>query len=110
SHLAKSISQTFNDSSGHVTAKLSRSTMTFFTQGQLEAIAGALGDTADGLTGSEIAFLISACAMVDPGPLTKRDRIYNAFAESQNSRQARTHILAFIRKAMDPAKYARNPE
>lgn len=34
--------------------------MTFFTQGQLEAIAGALGDTTDGLSNPEIGFLFQA--------------------------------------------------
>lgn len=62
-----------------------------FAQDQLEAIAGALGDTERGLTNPEIAFLIEAAKMVDPGPMTKRHRIYNAFAESQNTRQNRTH-------------------
>jgi len=33
--------------------------MTCFTQAQLEAIAAALGDTTTGLTGTEIAFLLS---------------------------------------------------
>lgn len=80
-----------------------------FAQDQLEAIAGALGDTDRGLTNPEIAFLIEAAKMVDPGPMTKRHRIYNAFAESQNARQNRTHILAFIRLAMKPARYSRDP-
>jgi uncharacterized protein (TIGR02391 family) len=79
-----------------------------FTQGQLEAISSALGDTHDGLTNAEIEFLIGACGMIDPGPGTKRHRIYNAFAESQNKRQDRTRILGFIRKSMEPARYARD--
>ena len=83
--------------------------MPLFTAAELEAIAYALGDTNSGLTGREIEFLINASQMVDPGPDTKARRLYNAFAESQNSRQARTHILAFIRKAMAPARYAREP-
>ncbi|WP_295708907.1 hypothetical protein [uncultured Brevundimonas sp.] len=81
-----------------------------FAQDQLEAIAGALGDTEKGLTNPEISFLIEAAKMVDPGPMTKRHRIYNAFAESQNSRQDRTHVLAFIRLAMKPARYSRKPQ
>jgi uncharacterized protein (TIGR02391 family) len=48
--------------------------------------------------------------MVDPGEITKRHRIYNAFAASQNSRQDRTRILGFIRQAMKPPRYAREPE
>ncbi len=80
-----------------------------FSQGQLEAIAGALGDTETGLKGTEIGMLIAACQMVDPGEMTKRHRIYNAFAESQNARQDRTRILGFIRKAMSPDRYSREP-
>jgi hypothetical protein len=79
-----------------------------FSQAQLEAIAGALGDTDAGLKGTEIAML-PTCGMVDPGEITKRHRIYNAFAESQNSRQDRSRILGFIRRAMEPAKYSREP-
>jgi hypothetical protein len=83
----------------------------FFTQGQLRAIADALGDTTDGLSGSEIGELLAACQMVDIDPaITKRHRLYNAFAHDQNTRQARTHILAFIRKAMRPERFPRCPE
>ena len=40
--------------------------------------------------------------MADPDPtLTKRRRLYNAFALSQNTRQDRVVILAFIRKTKD---------
>jgi len=85
--------------------------MTRFTQAQLEAIAGALGDTAAGLTGAEIAFLLSSSQIVDRDPaLTKRHRLYNAFAGSQNERQDRTRIMGFIRKAMKPERFARMPE
>jgi uncharacterized protein (TIGR02391 family) len=84
--------------------------MAFFTQDQLEAIAGALGDTDAGLTGSEIQYLLASSRMADPGPITKRVRIYNAFVESQNSKKNRTNILEFIRLAMKPARYSREPE
>jgi len=83
--------------------------MTLFAQDHLEAIAGALGHTDHGLTGPEIVFLIASAKMVDPGEMTKRHRIYNAFAESQNSKRNRTHILQFIRLAMSPARYSREP-
>lgn len=79
------------------------------TQAQLEAIASALGDTTDGLTNTEIDFLFRSCELRDPGPGTKRHRIYNAIVESQNKRQDRTRILGFIRKAMSPARYVRDP-
>ncbi len=87
------------------------STMSFFTQSQLQAIADALGDTSEGLSGSEIAHLLATCGMSDPSPaMTKRHRLYNAFAESQNTRADRAAVLALIRKSMKPELYARSPE
>lgn len=82
-----------------------------FSQSQLEAIAAALGDTSDGLTGSEIAHLLATCRIVDTDPtLTKRHRLYNAFAQNQNERQDRTRILGFIRKTMKPERFMRSQE
>lgn len=82
-----------------------------FTQSQLEAIAAALADTTEGLTGSEIGHLLATCQMQDPTPeLTKRHRLYNAFADDQNKRQHRRQILGFIRHAMKPERYARSSE
>lgn len=55
-----------------------------FTQEQLRAIADALGDTDEGLTGSEIAHLLASAEMTDTDPtLTKRHRLYNAFVNDQ---------------------------
>lgn len=84
--------------------------MALFSQDQLEAIANALGDTGAGLTGREIEFLLTSAKMIDPGAITKRIRIYNAFAESQNTKRNQSHVLAFIRFAMKPARYSRSPE
>jgi uncharacterized protein (TIGR02391 family) len=82
-----------------------------FTQMQLQAIADALGDTSEGLTGFEIAHLLETCKMIDTDPMmTKRHRLYNAFAASQNALQDRTRILGFIRYAMKPEQYARAAE
>jgi uncharacterized protein (TIGR02391 family) len=78
-------------------------------QSQLEALAAALGDTELGLTNAEIEFLFTGSRMRDPGPMTKRHRIYNAFVEVQNRRQDRTNVLQFVRLAMDPARYVREP-
>ena len=84
--------------------------MAVFTQDQLEAIAGALGDTSAGLTGSEIQHLLASSKMADPGPITKRIRIFNAFVDCQNAKKNRTNILEFIRLAMKPARYTREPQ
>jgi hypothetical protein len=77
-----------------------------FSQSHVEAIAAALGDTSEGLTGSEIAHLLQVCGIPDPTPqITKRHRLHNAFAASQNCRQDRKAILAFIRTSMKPERY-----
>lgn len=82
-----------------------------FNAAELAAIADALADTSEGLTGSEIEFTLSECGMTDVSPdLTKRKRLFNAFVGSQNSRQDKTRILGFIRKAMKPPRYVRQPE
>ncbi|MGO3930747.1 TIGR02391 family protein [Rhodopseudomonas pseudopalustris] len=79
-----------------------------FEQAHLQAIADALGDTEIGLTGSEIAHLLSTCRIDDVAPtVTKRHRLYNAFAHIQNAKQDRVPILAFIRHAMKPARFIR---
>jgi hypothetical protein len=80
-----------------------------FTQMQLQAIADALADTSEGLTGSEIHHLLMTCKMMDIDPqATKRHRLYNAFVACQNAKQDRIPILAFIRYAMKPEQYARD--
>jgi uncharacterized protein (TIGR02391 family) len=85
--------------------------MICFTHEQLRAIADALGDTEEGLTGSEIAHLLQTSKIADVDPdMTKRHRLYNAFVHDQNKRQNRTHILGFIRHAMKPARFSRDPE
>jgi uncharacterized protein (TIGR02391 family) len=82
-----------------------------FSRSQLQAIADALGDTSEGLTGSEIAHLLAACRIPDTSPeITKRHRLFNAFASHQNAQQNRIPILAFIRYSMKPETYVRTPE
>lgn len=83
--------------------------MALFSQDQLEAIAGAHGDTDAELKGNGIQLLIASSRMIDPGQITKRLRLYNAFVHSQNTTQNRTQVLAFIRQAMKPARYGPEP-
>jgi len=78
-----------------------------FTASQLEAIARALGDTGEGLTGSEIAYLLAKAHITDSDPLmTKWKRLFNAFAHCQNQLGHRRNVLAFIRFAMKPERFA----
>ena len=82
-----------------------------FSQGELEAIATALGDTSEGLTGSEIGHLLASIKMIDPTPTsTKWVRLHNAFVERQNRAQNRRAILEFMRQAMLPARHVKRPE
>lgn len=77
-----------------------------FSQDALQAIANALGDTNDGLSGSEIAHLLTSSRLEDVDPeTTKRHRLYNAFANEQNRSQSRDCVIAFIRKSMKPARF-----
>ena len=81
-----------------------------FTQSELEAIAQALADTEDGLTGSEIGHILTSLKMADPTPdMTKWKRLHNAFVTRQNYSGNRRAILQFIREAMKPERYARAP-
>ena len=84
--------------------------MKVFSQEQLEALAQALGDTTEGLTGSEIEHLLRICQIEDTDPgMTKWKRLLNAFAVHQNRTQDRKRILGFIRHAMKPDRYLREP-
>ena len=84
--------------------------MSTFSQDQTQAIADALGDTGEGLTGGEITQLLAQARIGDPSPgLTKRHRLFNAFANSQSQKGDRTPILAFVRFAMKPSRYLREP-
>ncbi len=57
-----------------------------FSQSELEAIAAALGDTSEGLTGSEIGHILATLKMADPNPdMTKWKRLHNAFVERPNT-------------------------
>lgn len=81
-----------------------------FHPGQLEAIAKVLGDTENGLSGSEIGHILADCRIGDPSTgMTKWKRLYNAFIEFQNRNQAGNHVLVFIKRAMNPGSYTSNP-
>lgn len=75
----------------------------------LRAVSEVLGDTRSGLTGSEIARLLEACGLTDPGPITKKERIYLALAERQRADGSPNNVLAFVLRAMDPVRYRGEP-
>ncbi|MGL6196272.1 MAG: TIGR02391 family protein [Thermoguttaceae bacterium] len=76
----------------------------------LEEISKILGDTAAGITGSEIGRFLQQGKIVDVSPeMTKYKRLYNAFATEQNQSQQSNKILCFIQLVMQPARYVDNP-
>lgn len=73
----------------------------------VEGVARVLGATSGGLTGSEIASLLSLVRVDDPSPGdTKWRRLHQALAERQERDRAGNAIVRFIGEAMTPARYA----
>lgn len=82
-----------------------------FSQSELEAIAAALADTSEGLTGFEIGHLLSSLRFADPTPtITKWKRLHNAFVERQNFSRNRRAILEFVRQALKPERHAKKAD
>lgn len=75
----------------------------------LEGVADVLGNTDQGLTGSELAHLLAQARVpdVDPGN-TKRKRLFNALASRQNGDCAGNCVVAFIVESMAPVRYRDN--
>jgi hypothetical protein len=72
----------------------------------LEGISKVLGDTANGLTGTEIGKFLQEVSIPDiDSTNTKWKRLYNAFVTFQNRKKLSNNILKFINKSMSPARF-----
>lgn len=72
----------------------------------LEGLSKVLGDTSNGLTGSEIGKFLQEVNIKDIDPAnTKWKRLFNAFVTFQNEKQLSNNILTFINKSMNPARF-----
>jgi uncharacterized protein (TIGR02391 family) len=81
-----------------------------FEETILRAICNILGDSGDGLTGSEIGQLLQDCGIEDPLPgHTKRERLFEALYRRQRNDGAGNHVVAFVYRAMNPVRYVREP-
>lgn len=69
-----------------------------------------LGDTANGLTGREIATLLREARIDDPGEKTKKDRLFEAFSARQAHDNVANAVLACLKLALDPARFLDMPE
>jgi len=77
----------------------------------LQAICDILGDTNEGLTGSEISRLLTQLNIPDVSPTaTKRYRLFEALKSKQEHDNCGNNIFAFIMKAMDPIRYTQSSE
>jgi uncharacterized protein (TIGR02391 family) len=82
-----------------------------FNAQQLTALAKALGDTDDGLTGTQIDFLLTQSNIPNVDrTATKWKRLFNAFVVFQNERKFGNHVVVCINRAMDPVQFTTNPE
>ena len=80
-----------------------------FRLSTLETLCGIIGDTNDGLTGSELHRLILQAQMEDVSYndtfLAKRKKLYNAFANEINTHHCSNNIIVFLQLVLDPARY-----
>jgi uncharacterized protein (TIGR02391 family) len=77
-----------------------------FEQETLKAISKVLGDTSQGLTGSEIGHLLATCKAQDVDATnTKWKRLYNALAANQNKRKNGNLVIGSIHYAMKPVRW-----
>jgi uncharacterized protein (TIGR02391 family) len=82
-----------------------------FDDPNLQAISDILGDTASGLTGSEIGRYLREGGIRDPIPqMTKRHRLYAALSEKQNADRCANNVLKFITFVMSPVRHVGNRE
>lgn len=76
----------------------------------LESLCAVVGDTTDGLTGSEIGRLLARCHITDPEPTaTKRFRLFEALRQQQDKDRCGNNVLAFVQTVLEPIRFHKNP-
>lgn len=76
----------------------------------LEMISNILGDTTEGLAGTEIHRFLKQANIDDIDPTnTKRYRLFNALAHEQNKHKCSNQILNFISLVLSPSRFVNNP-
>lgn len=93
------------------TAKFSFMEQHILTPVVIECIANVLGDTSEGLTGSEIHKCLIQSGIEDVDPTnTKRYRLYNAFAKACNESKCSNCVFTFISVALAPERFVSEKE
>lgn len=81
-----------------------------FSDSVLEAACRVLGDTANGLKGEEIGYILADMRVADlDAGNTKWKRLFNALAAVQNEKQIGNYLIMFVNRAMEPARYISMP-
>lgn len=76
----------------------------------LQKLCDVLGDTNDGLTGSEIGRYLRRTGIDDPTPAdTKRYRLFTALDARQRQDRCANNVLAFVAAVMAPVNYVGSP-
>lgn len=79
--------------------------------GSLESICKTLGETNDGLSGTEITKYLAECNIKDPKiNSTKWRRLYDALSEKQSNDRCSNNILAFMQYVMRPSRHVHRKE
>lgn len=77
----------------------------------LEEVSKILGDTGQGLTGSQISKYLAECDISDPGVnSTKWRRLNDALALKQANDKCANNVVAFIQYVMRPSRHYNNAE
>lgn len=78
-----------------------------FDEGTVEGIARPVGEA---FTGSEIARLLGAARIPDPGEMTKWRRITAALSTEQRRTGSGNCTVAFVKAVMTPVRWSSDPE
>lgn len=77
----------------------------------IQGVADILGETVEGLTGSQIDQALAQARVPNVSPwITKRHRIFNALAAHQDKHGNGKSLVAFINTTMAPVRYRNEPE
>lgn len=75
----------------------------------LQAVCDIIGDTSEGLTGSEIGRLLAQCNIEDLEPaMTKRHRLFLALKTKQEKDRCANNVVNFVQSVMNPVRFVRN--
>jgi uncharacterized protein (TIGR02391 family) len=80
-----------------------------FPHNTLESICEVLGDTGNGLTGTEIGKYLARCRIPDGITSTKRIRLYEALSAKQTKDDCGNCVIQLIHTVMDPVNHTRDP-